>query len=56
KEMYVREMLEKQIIELNEQMQLLESDKNKLNYQIDELRQQLQSKDKLIQNFQVRTN
>ncbi|CAF4060096.1 unnamed protein product, partial [Rotaria magnacalcarata] len=52
KEMYVREMLEKQIIELNEQMQLLESDKNKLNYQIDELRQQLQSKDKLIQNFQ----
>ncbi|CAF3557882.1 unnamed protein product [Rotaria socialis] len=52
KEMYVREMFEKQIIELNEQIQLLESDKSELNYQIDELRQQLQSKDRLIQNFQ----
>ncbi|CAF1028998.1 unnamed protein product [Rotaria sordida] len=40
KEIYVREMLERQIIELNEQVQSLENDKNELNYQIDELRQQ----------------
>ncbi|CAF5069682.1 unnamed protein product, partial [Rotaria sp. Silwood1] len=43
---------ERQIIELNEQVQSLENDKNELNHQIDELRQQLQSKDQLIQNFQ----
>ncbi|CAF3367240.1 unnamed protein product [Rotaria sp. Silwood1] len=53
KEIYVREMLERQIIELNEQVQSLENDKNELNHQIDELRQQLQSKDQLIQNFQT---
>ncbi|CAF2908409.1 unnamed protein product [Rotaria sp. Silwood2] len=55
KEIYIREMLERQIIELNEEVQSLENDKNELNYQIDQLQQQLQSKDQLIQNFQTFT-
>ena len=46
-------MLERQIVELNEQVQSLENDKNELNQYIDELQQQLQSKDTLIQTFQV---
>ncbi len=39
-------MLERQIIELNEEVQSLENDKY-------ELQQQLQSKDRQIQTFQV---
>ena len=46
KELQVREMLERRLIELSEDLQALESDKH-------ELEQQLQSKDRLIQTFQV---
>lgn len=47
-------MLEKQLIELNEDLQSLESDKNELNNQIDELKEQLQSRDRQIQMIEVR--
>ena len=46
KELHVREMLERRLIELSEDLQTLEADKH-------ELEQQLQSKDRLIQTFQV---
>jgi hypothetical protein len=46
-------MLERQLIQLNEDLQTLEYDKNELNEQIDELKEQLQSKDRQIQTFQV---
>jgi hypothetical protein len=46
KEINIREMLERQIIELNEEVQSLENDKY-------ELQQQLQSRDRQIQTFQV---
>jgi chromosome segregation ATPase len=49
-------MLEKQLIELNEDLQTLENDKNELNDQIDELKEQLQSKDRQIQTFEVSKN
>ncbi|CAF2808986.1 unnamed protein product [Rotaria sp. Silwood2] len=49
KEFHVREMLERQIIELNEDLQTIESEKNELNNQIDELKEQLQLKDRQIQ-------
>ena len=51
--MNLRDMLERQLIELNEDVQTLENDKNELNYQLDELRQQLQSRDRQIQTFLV---
>lgn len=53
KEFHVREMMEKQIIELNEDLQSLESEKNDLNEQIDDLKQQIQTKDRQIQSIQV---
>jgi prefoldin subunit 5 len=53
KELNIREMLERQLIELNEDMQSLENDKHQLNNQLDELRQQLQSRDRQIQTYQV---
>ncbi len=46
-------MLERQLIEVNEYMQSLENDKIELNNQLDELRQQLESRDRQIQTFQV---
>ncbi|CAF1505397.1 unnamed protein product, partial [Rotaria sp. Silwood1] len=55
KEVHVREMLERQLIELKEDLQAIENEKNKLNNQIDELKEQLQSKDKQIQIAEVST-
>ncbi|CAF5158307.1 unnamed protein product, partial [Rotaria sp. Silwood1] len=55
KEVHVREMLERQLIELKEDLQAIENEKNKLNNQIDELKEQLQSKDKQIQIAEVGT-
>jgi len=49
-------MLEKQLIELNEDVQTLENDKNELHHQMDELREQLRSKDRQIQTFEVSKN
>ncbi|CAF4670489.1 unnamed protein product [Rotaria sp. Silwood1] len=49
KEFHVREMLERQLIELNEDLQTIENEKNELNNQIDELKEQLQLKDRQIQ-------
>jgi chromosome segregation ATPase len=46
-------MLERQIIELNEDLQTLENEKNELNEQIDDLKEQLQYKDRQIQTFEV---
>jgi len=46
-------MLERQLIEVNEYMQSSENDKIELNNQLDELRQQLESRDRQIQTFQV---
>lgn len=46
KEINIREILERQIIELNETVQALDDDKH-------ELQQQLQSRDRQIQTFQV---
>jgi predicted nucleic acid-binding Zn-ribbon protein len=46
-------MLERQMIELNEDLQTLENEKNELNEQIDDLKEQLQSKDRQIQTFEV---
>lgn len=46
-------MLERQLIELNEEVQTLENDKIELSNQLDELRQQLESRDRQIQTFQV---
>jgi predicted nucleic acid-binding Zn-ribbon protein len=46
-------MFERQLIQLNEDLQTLENDKNELNDQIDELKEQLQSKDRQIQTFEV---
>lgn len=46
KEINIREILERQIIELNETVQTLDDDKH-------ELQQQLQSRDRQIQTFQV---
>ena len=48
-----REILEKQIIELNDDLQTLENEKNDLNEQVDQLKEQLQSKDRQIQSIQV---
>jgi NDP-sugar pyrophosphorylase family protein len=53
KEFQVREMLERQLIELNEDLQALENDKNEMNQQIRELKEQLKSKDRQIQTFEV---
>ena len=47
KELHIREMLEKQLIELNEDLQTLENDKNELNNQIDEFKKQSQSTNKI---------
>lgn len=41
------------MIELNEDLQTLENEKNDLNEQIDHLKEQLQSKDRQIQSIQV---
>ncbi|CAF0924059.1 unnamed protein product [Rotaria sordida] len=49
KEFHIREMLERQLIELNEDLQTIENEKNELNNHIDELKEQLQSKDRQIQ-------
>ena len=53
KERHIRELFERQIIELNEIVQILENDKNELNNEIDELKQQLQSKEKQSQTSEV---
>ncbi|CAF0716449.1 unnamed protein product [Adineta steineri] len=52
KEYHLREMLEKQLIEVNEDLQTLENDKNDLYNQIDELREQLQLKDRQLQSYE----
>lgn len=46
-------MLERQLIELNEDLQSLENDKNELHEQIDDLKEQLRSKDRQLQTIEV---
>mgnify|MGYP002378253237 FL=1 len=46
--------MEKQIIELNEDLQALENEKNDLSETIDDLRRDIQVKDRQIQSIQVR--
>ena len=41
-------------MEVNEDLQALENDKSELYQQIDELKEQVRSKDKQIRNFEVR--
>ena len=49
-------MLERQLIQLNEDLQSLENDKNELHEQIDDLKDQLRSKDRQIQTIEVNLN
>ncbi|CAF1273060.1 unnamed protein product [Adineta steineri] len=53
KEINLREMFERQLIELNEEVQTLENDKVDLSNELNELRQQLQSRDRQIETFQT---
>ncbi|CAF3483968.1 unnamed protein product [Rotaria socialis] len=55
KEFHVREMFEKQLIELHEDLQTLENKKNELYDQIDELKEQIRSRDKQIQTYENST-
>ena len=47
-------MLERQLIDLNEELQTLENEKNEFQQQIEQLKEQLILKDRQIRNFEVR--